>query len=80
MRFTFDALGNLIIKNEKLFRFTAKPIRAGHAPVPHQGIRGGIQPQPGQKIITDNLKKKGEDSFLQTNVFFLFVKFHHKLN
>ncbi|CAH1718359.1 unnamed protein product [Chironomus riparius] len=34
----------------------AKPIRAGHAPIP-QGIRGGM-PQPGQKIITDNLKKK----------------------
>lgn len=34
----------------------AKPIRAGHAPIP-QGIRAGM-PQPGQKIITDNLKKK----------------------
>lgn len=34
----------------------AKPIRAGHAPIP-QGIRGGM-PQQGQKIITDNLKKK----------------------
>lgn len=35
--------------------FLAKPIRAGHAPVP-QGIRGGQQPQ---KIINDDsLKRK----------------------
>jgi hypothetical protein len=44
------------------FSFTAKPIRAGHAPVP-TGIRGG---QPPQKIISDDSIKrksmKGENN------------------
>lgn len=49
-----------------IFLSPAKPIRAGHAPVP-QGIRGG-QPAPQKIISDDSLKRKSMKGELHNDI------------